>query len=349
MQVETANRTRSYASAVQLSLVLCVTFILSAPSIAQTTTPTGCVPGFNLPVLCNFEWDSTHQFLAESITAGRDGKLYASVSDNQGTGLCYILRLTTDGKQEKVVATFPPLICSSGMLLGVAFDDENRLHVGVTDWNLGTGSGVFRVERDGSITRVLQLPAWTFPNGIAFYDGAMYVSDSWWGVIWKKGPHDSTVATSPWCCEDALPGPPNGIAFYRHELYVAIISPGSIVRVPVLHDGLPGNWGYVAPPNTRLDTLDGVAFDVTGKLWFTVNHGSDALGGKLGTLDRDGTLTILTDSPGWLDYPTQVVFGTKPFNDKTMYLTNAGLNGGHSNVVSLGNVGVAGLPLPADH
>ena len=116
----------------------------------------------------------------------------------------------------------------------------------------------------------------------------------------------------------------------------------------ILHDGTPGAWEYVAPPNPLLVTLDGIAFDVTGRLWFTVNYGSDGSGGKLGTLDEDGKLRILADSTGWLDYPTMVVFGTTCRDRDTLYLTNGGLNGGKPNVLSF-DVEVAGLPLPAEH
>jgi sugar lactone lactonase YvrE len=338
-------------------LVCSVAFALTTASSAQTKAKSSNSK-LKPHSVTSFEYDLPHQMFPESLTAGADGYLYASVSDLEVTDgvqhdLCYIVRIKPEGKRQEVVAKFPPSICGNGLLLGVAFDDERRLHVAVADWTNGTGSGVYRVEHDGLITQVLQLPQWTFPNGIAFYDGNLYISDSWWGVIWRKGPHDPLVATDPWypwpgSQDPPLPGGPNGIALYRHALYVAIISPGSIVRLPIQHDGSLGAWQYVASPDSQLDTLDGIALDVTGRPWFTVNYGSDGSGGKLGTLDEDGKPIFLADSPGWLDYPTMVVFGTTYRDRDTLYLTNGGLNGGKPNVLSF-DVDVAGLPLPAEH
>jgi sugar lactone lactonase YvrE len=332
-------------------LICSVAFALSTASFAQTKATNGSST-VKPHVVTSFEYDSTHQMFPESITAGPDGYLYASVSDLELTDgvqhdLCYIVRIKLDGKRQEVVAKFTPLICSSGLLLGVAFDDEKRLHVAVADWTNGTGSGVYRVEHNGSVTQILQLPQWTFPNGIAFYEGDLYVSDTWWGVIWKKGPHDSPVAINPWFQDAALNGP-NGIAFYRHSLYIALYNNGGIIRLPILHDGSPGTWQYVKSPDPRLAYMDGIAFDVTGRLWFTVNYGSDGSGGKLGILDEDGNLRILADGPGWLDYPTMVVFGTTYQDRDTLYLTNGGLNGGKPNVLSF-DVDVKGMPLPAEH
>ena len=332
-------------------LVCSVAFALSAASFAQTTMAASGKSKLKPHVVTKFEYDSRHQMFPESITAGPDGYLYASVTDLEVTDgvqhdLCYIARFKPDGERQEKLA-FPPNICSTGNLLGVAFDEEDRLYVAVADWPPGPGPGVYRVEHNGSPTRVLSLPDGSFPNGLAFYDGDMYVSDSFQATIWKKGPQGDAVV---WLQDWALfgwPGP-NGIAFYRHSLYIAVISSGSIVRVPLLHDGSPGTYEYVAGPDSGLIDIDGIAFDVTGKLWFTVNYGSDGSGGKLGTLDEGGKPIFLADSPGWLDYPTMVVFGTSYRDRDTLYLTNGGLNGGKPNVLSF-DVDVAGLPLPAEH
>jgi len=337
-------------------LVCSVAFTQSTASFAQTMATSG---GSMLKphLITSFEWDSMHQLFAESITAGRDGNLYLGVSDNVPSGLCQIVKFTPDGKQKTVVANFPFNTCANGFLLGVAFDEENRLHVAVDSGSPGPNPGVYRVGDDGAITSVLSLPADSFPNGLAFYEGDMYVSDSTLGAIWKKRPHDSIVATVPWYQNISLLAPSgfgaNGIAFYRKALYIGVYcadtgsgcSTGSMVRLPILHDGSPGVPEIVVQPDPRLAGVDGIAFDVFGKMWFTVNTGSDGLGGRLGTLDEDGTLRILADSPGWLDYPTMVVFGTTFWTQGTLYLTNCGINGGQSNVLSF-NVGVPGLPLP---
>jgi len=308
-------------------------------------------PQINARLVTSFEWDSTHQFFAESITVGRDGNIYGGVSDNLST-LCQIVRFTPDGRQKKVVATFPPTTCDAGgFLLGVAFDEENKLHVIAMTFNPSAGPpGVYRIGDDGSVTCVLSLPTGSFPNGLAFYHGDMYVSDSALGAIWKKRPHDSTTASVPWFQSIPLLAPQgfgaNGIAFFGNALYISVSDAGSIIRLPILHNGSPGVPEVAAQPDPRLVTLDGIAFDITGRIWFTVNTGSGGAGGKLGTLDQDGRLKFLADSPGWLDYPVMVVFGTTFWTQGTLYLSNAGFNGGQSNILAF-DVGVPGIPLPA--
>ena len=340
---------------------LFLVFILSyGRMLSAQSTPTACAAKTWPRAVACFEYDFAHQFFAESITTGPNGELYVSLSDLEVTDgvqhdLCKIVRLRPEDGRQELVVQFGPSICRNGLLLGIAFDEKGRLHVAYANWNDGNGSGIYRVEKDGSYRLAFALPQWTFPNGLAFYGEDMYVSDSSWSVVWKKGAHDKVVATDqniwyprPNTNDTPLPGSPNGIAFYRHSLYIAIISPGSILRLPLQHDESPGTWEYVAAPDSRLDTLDGIALDATGRLWFTVNYGSDQHGGKLGTLQPNGKVTILADSPGWLDYPTMVAFGNTPWNRTTLYVTNGGLNGGVSNVLSF-PVGVPGLPIPAEH
>jgi len=83
----------------------------------------------------------------------------------------------------------------------------------------------------------------------------------------------------------------------------------------------------------KLEHADGVAFDVHGTLWVVMSYN------RLGTVAQDGTLTLLEDDPGWLDYPTQPYFGTTPQTRTTLFLSNGGLNGGVSNIISF-DVGV---------
>ena len=84
-----------------------------------------------------------------------------------------------------------------------------------------------------------------------------------------------------------------------------------------------------------------------GGLWLAQTCGSDGSGGRLAFMDKDGEITIVADSPGWLDYPAQMAFGNGFGLRYTMFITNVGLNLGHPNVISL-KVRTAGLRLPAD-
>ena len=303
------------------------------------------------------DWNSSFPF-PESITAGRDGHLYISVTDLLNPNNCQILRVTPEGTHVEVFAALPAVTCNNAVLLGVAFDEEGRLHVAVRGLSTGI-SGVYRAEDDGSLTQVMRMPDNTIPNGIAFCGKDMYVSETTLGAIWKRRPHDPLVATKPWFQNTSILAPTgwgaNGIAFYRDALYIAVSDAGtdasgresgSIVRLRLRHDGSPGPYAFAAPPDARLFNVDGIAFDVSGKMWLATNTGSDGSGGKLGTLDECGRLKFLADSPGWLDDPTQVVFGTSHGTRDTLYLTNGGLNLYQPNILSF-KVGIAGVTLPA--
>ncbi|HEY4900235.1 MAG TPA: hypothetical protein VIH91_05375, partial [Terriglobales bacterium] len=104
------------------ALVCSVAIALSTGSFAQTMAKSGNSK-LKPHVVTTFEYDSPHQMFPESITAGPDGYLYASVSDLEVTGgvqhnLCYIVRIKPEGKRQEVVANFPPSICGNGVLLG---------------------------------------------------------------------------------------------------------------------------------------------------------------------------------------------------------------------------------------
>ena len=181
-------------------------------------------------------------------------------------------------KNSEIWVTFPSEICTNGFLLGVAFDDKDRLYVAVDTWAGRFNPGVFRVEANRSLTQVMSLPPGSFPNGIAFYGDDLYVSGTSGGAIWKKSPKDKPDQPVLWYQNSALLAPygfgANGVAFYHNALYVSVADAGSIVRFSIQPDGSPGPWEYIVPPDVRLATLDGIAFDVTGKLWLTVNDTS---------------------------------------------------------------------------
>ena len=101
-------------------------------------------------------------WFAESITADPHGNFYVSLS-SWITNRCQVARVTPDGEQ-KVFATFPSDVCPpNGFLLGVAFDEHNRLHV-ASATSAGPPSGVYRVEDNGELTLVLSLPPQQWPQ-----------------------------------------------------------------------------------------------------------------------------------------------------------------------------------------
>ncbi len=233
------------------------------------------------------------------------------------------------------------------LLTGLAFDNLGRLYVGTYSCDAGLedvqASGVLRINSDGTITRILTVPAGSFPNGLAFHDGDLYVSDFMMGEIWQvpQGEIGLTPST-PWL-QSSLLAPQrgtagvNGIAFWGDTLY-AVTYFGSIVQIPVGSDGTAGT-PTVLTRDHRLVESDGVAFDSMGRLWVSANTGSVV------RVDRTGAISVVVDGSAWLDYPAQPAFGTTARDATTLYVVNGSYYVGTPNVVAF-DVGVTGERLP---
>ena len=62
-------------------------------------------------------------------------------------------------------------------------------------------------------------------------------------------------------------------------------------------------------------------------------------------LTPKGTLQVIANAPGWLDYPVMLVFGTTRSTLKTLYVENGSFQNGTPNIVAL-HVRIGGPPLP---
>lgn len=283
---------------------------------------------------------------AESLALDADGSLYVSVAswsaDEVTANEGQIWRINPNGK----IARYGPSLAVC-LLTGLAFDDAGRLYVGTysCEADFAIPSGVLRINADGSATQVLTLPAGSFPNGLAFHRGDLYVSDSIGGAIWRVRPRGGTNLrpTTPWL-QDALlePGDEglgvNGIAFRGDTLTAVNYSTGDVISVPVRKNGSPGTPQVVAS-DPILVQADGVAFDRLGRLWVAVNSG------LLARVDPSGDVTVVTDDEAWLDYPAQAAFGRTGRNTTTLYVLNGAFFNGCPNVVAL-DAGIAGQVLP---
>ena len=214
-----------------------------------------------------------------------------------------------------------------GMLLGVAVDRCDRVYVAAYDMESGlTPNGVYRLQGDGSLTQVVALPEGVWPNGMAFHDGWLYITDTALGAVWRVRLGCGVASpTTPWLQDDLLaPGDPaqdesvhglgaDGLAFRGDDLFVGVYDFGRIVRVHVRDNGSPGRPAAVCE-RPELRTADGMAFDLAGGLWITTNGGTTGASpsGALYRLAPGGRLTTVADDPGWLNYPTTPVFGRSP-------------------------------------
>ena len=276
--------------------------------------------------------------LRRGIALGSDGFLYASITtwgEEEDGDVGQIVKIAPGtGKQ----TAFGPEIETPGLLTGVAFDAQGGLYVANATFSDEDLPGVFRIDA-GQATRVLTLPANSFPNGLAIRDGYLYVSDSALGAVWRSPVKTASTPAAPWFQDQRLaPGSgandhgigANGIAFKGSDLYVAVADAGRIVRVAVLLERAPGALRTVSN-RPELRSVDGIAFDLRGDLWITVNGPGS---GRLLRLTTVGQTIVMADQVAWLDYPTQPVLGVGRWSG-VVYVANGSFDGGTPNVVSL--------------
>jgi sugar lactone lactonase YvrE len=328
------NRHPSRAGIFVLALLagLAAVFAVAAAPARSDAPPSG----LSASAVSSWPWADPYGCFAEGLALGADGYLYASVTtwgEESNTG--QIVRIAPIGGAK---TAFGPSIETPGLLTGVAFDAQGHLFVASATFSDEDLPGVYRVDAS-SVKRVLTLPAGSFPNGLAFRDGYLYVSDSALGAIWRTRPDARTTLATPWLQSDLLaPGTgqddngigANGIAFRPDGLYVAVADAGRIVRIATLPNGTAGRI-TVLSERPELRSADGIAFDGLGNLWVTANYPGS---GRLLMLTTGGRVVVRADQTGWLDYPTQPVFvpSTKTLG---LYVENGSFDVGTPSVIAI--------------
>lgn len=341
----------------RLSAVLSVVVVCTATLVAGVPAASaGAAPyrhHLGVRVLTTFR--PNVQF-AESLARGPNGMLYASVTTfGKNADRGQIWRIDKHGAKTRFG---PALRAGAGVLTGVAFDAAGHLYVADATFAKSPAPGVFRVDRAGA-TRVLSLPSSTFPNGLAFHAGALYITDSLHGSVWRWDPRHQpapAVQTTAWLTSKKLaPGSgstglgPNGIAFRHDSLYVAVADAGlNRAKAPVgrlaavtLRDRT-GRHGPVRVLRTSplLATADGITFARSGALWIVTNglysKKHKPLGGeRLVRAGRGGKLHAVAQDTPWMNYPTAVVVGRGQHDHPRLFLENGAFEGGTPNITVL--------------
>lgn len=90
-----------------------------------------------------------------------------------------------------------------GLATGLAFDAQGHLYVAEATLSDDPAPGVFRIDAKGAPKRVVTLPPDSFPNGLAFHDGTLYISDSALGAVGAGIPalhHQRLPGSRTTCC-----------------------------------------------------------------------------------------------------------------------------------------------------
>jgi sugar lactone lactonase YvrE len=310
-------------------LALSAAFSVAAPAAvpADWLASAQAAPAL-LPVITTFNPGD----FPESLAVDGQGNLYASLGF-----IGEVVKVAPGGQQQSLARL--DVGGAGGLITGLAFDSAGNLYVADATFQASPPPGVFRIGAGGTVRRVATLPADSFPNGLAFRDGDLYVSDSSLGAIWRLSPAEKLTRwlVNPLLAPKTSIGA-NGLAFWHSGLYVSVADSGTIVRVPLSADGQPGTPVVIAR-SSLLRPADGIAFDVRGNLYIAVNDN------RLVQLAPGGALTQLAAKNNGLAYPTMPAFGTTPATRTTLYITNGALSNGTPDIVAL-DAEVSGQPLP---
>lgn len=324
--------------------------VVAAPPAAQGTPGPDRAQAERVPAQVHrvhrlASFPPTDGTFAESVATRGSGALIVSTtqwaSSPPGSNHGQLFRVRSGGSR----SAFGPRLDlgPSGMLLGVAVDRQDRVFLAWWDFMGARPAAIYRVTRHGAYRRAV-LPAGTWPNGLAFHHGLLYVSDSAQGDVWRFHPRPGLrQLKSPWLHSRLLTPVTaddigvNGIAFWRSVLYAVNASRGTLVKVPVGRRGAAGRPTLVAQ-RQRLLTADGIAFDAAGHLWAAVNGTTTASGPLHGqyllVLNRRGAVLQATKDAAWMNYPTMVVPGRGPATRDRMFVTDGAFDGGLADLVS---------------
>lgn len=271
----------------------------------------------------------------ESVALDGRGNMYASKTvwgqqDNAGR----IVRVRPSGAKHGFGPRFD--LGPTGMLVGVAVNARDQVFVARYDFGKAARSEIVRVT-PGRLRTVATLPAGSWPNGLAFHQGMLYVGDAALGDVWRFRPSTKPRdLTRPWLHDVRLTPAHgqdigvNGLAFAGDDLFAVNSTRNTLLRERPHQDGTPGPVERVVKL-ARLHTADGITFDRQGRLWVTVN-GTGKVGHRHGQrllrLSPGGTVQRVVEDAAWMDYPTSIARGRTPATAHRMFVVDGAFNGG---------------------
>lgn len=256
----------------------------------------------------------------ENIALEPDGSADLTLSNAR-----QVVNVTREGRT-RVLATLPAVanpktpVVGAAVVLGIARAENGTLYV-----NYATGTartGIWRIARDGSAPRqIAELPTNGFPNGLALDErrGVLYAADSVLGTVWRVPCHGGTptawatgAALQPLNARPAAKVGANGLRLHRDAVWVSNTNAGTLLRIPVRHDGFAG---AIETRATRLFAIDDFGF--------VERHRDTVLaamtgGSEVELVRPDGTHRVVLTSQDGLSNPTSVAV-----RGRSVYVTSA--------------------------
>ncbi len=269
--------------------------------------------------------------LPEGIAISPRGNLYA------GMNVSGCINKVNRHGVVSVIADFVTN-CDDSNVLGLAVDADETLYVCVWGYNDPSLNGVWRIRPGGEKELIMPIPGayWgSIPNALTFdNEGNLYATDSGAGSVWRLGKNGDKGL---WVQDPLLLGDyfgANGVAYRNHSLWVLNTDRGRIVRIPIEHNGSPGQPEiFVESP--LLVGCDGGQFDVRGNMYVAVYYQ-----GYLARVSPRGEVDILITPEEFNGFnpPISPVFGFGK-DRSTLFIT--GMN---PHIVKV-DVGVPGMLL----
>ncbi|MBA3374460.1 MAG: SMP-30/gluconolactonase/LRE family protein [Actinobacteria bacterium] len=225
-------------------------------------------------------------------------------------------------------------------------DAAGNVYAAVATLDVAT-SGVYKVARDGSFTRLPGTEAIVFPNGVTLDKrGNIYATDTVLGAVSRiraKGDRPSSGSSRrSWRAMAAsgsgVPLGANGIAFGHNEIVVGNTEFGRLVRIEIEPDGSAGAFSILAEDPALL-AVDGITFDVHGNVWAAVIAQSTIV-----RVSPSGAVTTVATVADCLDWASSIAFGKN--GDLWAVDFAIGPPGGPGPALLRLEVGVKGQPVP---
>ena len=203
--------------------------VLAAVALALPVAVAGAA--IDVEVVVDYDLAAGEQ--PEGLAVDKRGDVYVSLAP-----LGEIRKIGRDGS-ETTLATVAPPGTGNGPL-GLAVDAPGNVYAAVATFD--ATSGVYKIARDGSFTRLPGTEEIVFPNGVTFDKrGNLYVTDTILGAVWRvpaSGEQAELWLQSPLLLGDGsfgfgVPLGANGIAFRQNELVVGNTEFGRLVRIEI--------------------------------------------------------------------------------------------------------------------
>ena len=312
--------------------------VLTAVALLLTVAPADAAVDIEVVV----DYDPAAGELPEGVAVNKRGEVFVSLSP-----LGEIRKIERDGS-ESTLATIPLPAGAFPGVIGLAIDAPGNVYTAaaVTTGD-ASATGVYKIARDGSFSRLAGTEAIPFPNGITLDKrGNLYVTDSIAGAVWRvpaRGGAAEIWYQSPLLEGDGSAGfgihiGANGIAFRHNGIVVGNSEGARLLHIPIEPDGSAGDATVLAE-GPALYGADGIAFDVHGNVWMAV-----ILQSTIVRVSASGDIETIATAADGLDFVSSVAFGKK----REMWAVNFAIGpaGGPGPGLLRFDAGVKGQPVP---